>query len=47
VRRVATPEISIAHRITVDFNALTQIAECNQLRTGNVCSRPDGSLTHW
>jgi galactonate dehydratase len=33
--------------VTVDFKALTQIAEFNQARTSNVYSRPDGSLTHW
>ena len=33
--------------VTVDFNALTQIAEFNQARPSNVYSRPDGSLTHW
>jgi hypothetical protein len=33
--------------VTVDFNALTQIAEFSQARPSNVYSRPDGSLTHW
>jgi len=33
--------------VTVDFNALTQIAQFDQPRTSNVYSRPDGSLTHW
>ncbi|HMF95728.1 MAG TPA: mandelate racemase/muconate lactonizing enzyme family protein [Vicinamibacterales bacterium] len=33
--------------VTVDFKALTQIAEFDQARTSNVYSRPDGSLTHW
>jgi L-alanine-DL-glutamate epimerase-like enolase superfamily enzyme len=33
--------------VTVDFKALTQIAEFDQPRTSNVFRRPDGSLTHW
>ena len=33
--------------VTVDFKALTQIAEFDQPRTSNVYRRPDGSLTHW
>ena len=33
--------------VTVDFKALTQIAEFSQARPTNVYSRPDGSLTHW
>ena len=33
--------------VTVDFKALTQIADFSQPRTSNVYSRPDGSLTHW
>jgi galactonate dehydratase len=33
--------------VTVDFNALTQLAEFDQPRTSNVYKRPDGSLTHW
>jgi len=33
--------------VTVEFKALTQIAEFDQARASNVYSRPDGSLTHW
>jgi L-alanine-DL-glutamate epimerase-like enolase superfamily enzyme len=33
--------------VTVDFKALTPIAEFDQPRTSNVYRRPDGSLTHW
>jgi galactonate dehydratase len=33
--------------VTVDFKALTQIADFSQARISNVYSRPDGSLTHW
>ena len=33
--------------VTVDFKALTQIADFDQPRGSNVYSRPDGSLTHW
>jgi len=33
--------------VTVDFKALTPIAEFDQSRTTNTYKRPDGSLTHW
>ncbi len=33
--------------VTVDFKALTQIAEFDQARPANTYSRPDGSPTHW
>lgn len=33
--------------VTVDFKALTQVAEFDQPRTSNLYRRPDGSLTHW
>ena len=33
--------------VTVDFTALTQLADFDQPRTSNVYKRPDGSLTHW